>query len=61
MSDSARVYGGRSADERKAERRDRFIEAGLEIFGTIGFQQGTVSAICAPPPPWCVSVWGPPE
>ena len=47
MSDSARVYGGRSADERKAERRDRFIEAGLEIFGTIGFQQGTVSAICA--------------
>jgi len=26
-------YGGRSADERRAERRERFLQAGLDLFG----------------------------
>lgn len=46
-AEQTRVYRGRSAIERQTERRDRFIEAGLEVFGTIGYQQGTISAICA--------------
>lgn len=38
-------YGGRSAEERRADRRARLIEAGLELFGTIGYARSTVGAI----------------
>lgn len=41
-----RSYAGRSLADRKIERRGRFREAGLELFGTLGFSQVTVSAIC---------------
>ena len=41
-----RTYGGRSADERHALQRRRFLDAGLELFGTIGFRATTVRALC---------------
>ena len=38
-------YGGRSAQERRADRRARLIEAGLELFGTLGYATSTVGKI----------------
>ena len=38
-------YGGRSAEERRADRRARLIEAGLELFGTVGYALATVGRI----------------
>ena len=38
-------YGGRSAEERRADRRARLIEAGLEMFGTVGYAMSTVGRI----------------
>lgn len=39
-------YGGRTAEERQAERRRRFLEAGLQLFGdSPGFRSTTVSAL----------------
>ncbi|MFJ8075005.1 TetR/AcrR family transcriptional regulator [Streptomyces sp. NPDC096176] len=40
-------YGGRSAEERQAERRRRFLDAGLRLFGdTPGYRATTVAALC---------------
>lgn len=50
MTDTARpgrVYGGRSAAGRNAERRERLMAAGLEAFGTNGFQGTTIEQLCA--------------
>jgi AcrR family transcriptional regulator len=41
-----RPYGGVSATERMAGRRERLLEAGLEQFGTRGFGQTGVKDIC---------------
>jgi AcrR family transcriptional regulator len=41
-----RPYGGISAEERVAERRERLLEAGLEEFGTRGFGKTGVKDIC---------------
>ncbi|MER6612415.1 TetR/AcrR family transcriptional regulator [Streptomyces xantholiticus] len=39
-------YGGRSAEERRAERRRRFLDAGLRLFGdTPGYRATTVAAL----------------
>ncbi|POX47863.1 TetR/AcrR family transcriptional regulator [Streptomyces sp. Ru72] len=39
-------YGGRTAEERQAERRRRFLEAGLELFGAgPGYRSTTVAAL----------------
>ncbi|MGW1910010.1 TetR/AcrR family transcriptional regulator [Streptomyces sp. NPDC002076] len=39
-------YGGRSAEERQAERRRRFLDAALELFGgTPGYRGTTVAAL----------------
>ncbi|MBB4134310.1 TetR/AcrR family transcriptional regulator [Gordonia humi] len=46
-SDGVRSYGGRPVADRRAERRERFRAAGLELFGTLGFAQVTISALCA--------------
>ena len=43
----ARSYGGLALEERVAARRARFIEAGIELFGTQGFRGATVRGICA--------------
>lgn len=44
---SGRSYGGASADERTAERRIRLLDAGLKVFGSVGYHAATVRAICA--------------
>ena len=41
----ARSYGGLAMEERVAARRARFIEAGIELFGTQGFRGATVRGI----------------
>ncbi len=43
----ARRYGGVSAAKRKAERREKLLAAGLEVFGTAGFHAATVKQVCA--------------
>ena len=42
-----RTYGGLAMAERVAARRARFVEAGIELFGTQGFRGATVRGICA--------------
>jgi AcrR family transcriptional regulator len=41
-----RVYGGLGADERRARRRERLLEAGLDLLGDEGWQATTVTAVC---------------
>ncbi len=41
-----RIYGGRSAPQRRAERRERLLDAALELFGTIGFRRTTIPMLC---------------
>jgi AcrR family transcriptional regulator len=40
------IYAGVSADERRAERRERLLDAGLELLGTQGWQATTVRGVC---------------
>lgn len=40
------LYAGRSAADRRAERRARLLESGLEMFGTVGYAMSPVGAIC---------------
>ncbi|TYB48355.1 TetR/AcrR family transcriptional regulator [Actinomadura chibensis] len=42
-----RSYGGRSAEERRAERRGRLLAAGLELFGTRGYAATSIERLCA--------------
>ena len=44
--DSGRIYGGESAAERLARQRQQFMDAGLELFGTIGYRATTVRLLC---------------
>lgn len=46
MSDAGRVYGGRSADERAATRRDQLLAAGIDLIGTDGVANLTVKSVC---------------
>ncbi|NUV66434.1 TetR/AcrR family transcriptional regulator [Streptomyces sp. CAI-121] len=40
-------YGGRDADERRAERHQRFLEAGLEMFGArTGYRGTKIADLC---------------
>jgi AcrR family transcriptional regulator len=41
-----RVYGGVAASERAASRRQRLLDAGLELLGTEGYAGTTVRAVC---------------
>ncbi len=43
---SARSYGGMSLAERRRQRRERLIAAGVQVFGTEGYHGATVRAIC---------------
>ena len=45
-SPQRRSYGGISPEERRQQRRERLIEAGIEAFGTRGFHAVTVREIC---------------
>ncbi len=46
-SPPARRYGGKSLEQRREERRRRLLDAGLELFGTQGFQHTTIEQLCA--------------
>jgi AcrR family transcriptional regulator len=41
-----RVYGGEQLAERTARRRQQFLDAGLQIFGTTGYRTATVRQLC---------------
>lgn len=41
-----RQYRGVSAEKRRAERRGKLLDAGKEMFGTVGYQAATVRQIC---------------
>jgi AcrR family transcriptional regulator len=40
-----RTYGGRTAEQRRLQRREQFIDAGLELFGTLGLRRTTIRAV----------------
>lgn len=41
-----RTYGGLSAGERRAERRERLLRAGLALFGTEGYAASSIEKLC---------------
>jgi AcrR family transcriptional regulator len=41
-----RTYGGRTAADRRAERRERLLDAGLELFGTAGYAAASIEKLC---------------
>ena len=41
-----RRYGGVDKDERQRQRRQRLVEAGLAVFGEVGFHGATVRLVC---------------
>lgn len=43
---ATRTYRGRSADERRDDRRRRLLDAGLDLIGTEGWSATTVRAVC---------------
>jgi AcrR family transcriptional regulator len=43
----ARAYGGVPAEQRRAQRREALLAAGLDIIGTHGFARLTVAGLCA--------------
>ena len=45
-TEAGRVYGGESAAQRLARQRRQFLDAGLELFGTIGYRATSVRALC---------------
>jgi AcrR family transcriptional regulator len=42
-----RDYGGRTATQRRAERRQRLMIAALELFGTEGYPATSIERLCA--------------
>jgi AcrR family transcriptional regulator len=44
---TTRTYGGESASEREAGRRERLLDAGLELFGAPDGAAATVRGVCA--------------
>lgn len=45
--ESDRRYRGITPSERKADRRERLLDAGLELFGTLGYAHTSVRAVSA--------------
>jgi len=43
----ARPYGGLAVHERREARRKKLIEAGYELFGTVGFTDTKIEQVCA--------------
>lgn len=41
-----RAYGGLAADQRAAERREKLLAAGLELFSSQGYAKTTIEALC---------------
>ena len=46
-TDTARPYRGVSAEQRRTDRRARLLEAGLQLLGTVGWEQTSMTAVCA--------------
>jgi AcrR family transcriptional regulator len=44
--ETGRTWRGQTIEERQADRRERLIEAGIELFGTRGYASTPVKAIC---------------
>lgn len=42
-----RVYGKKNPQERVTERRDRLLQAGLQLFATKGYANTTIEALCS--------------
>ncbi|MBL1074804.1 TetR/AcrR family transcriptional regulator [Nocardia sp. 2] len=47
MTIEGRQYGGRAVVERKAERRQRFLDAAIQIFGERGYANCSLADVCA--------------
>ncbi|WP_067687554.1 TetR/AcrR family transcriptional regulator [Nocardia jejuensis] len=47
MTIAGRQYGGRAVTERKAERRQRFLDAAIRIFGELGYANCSLADVCA--------------
>lgn len=45
-SPTGRAYAGESQAERIARRRQQFLDAGLQVFGTSGYRTATVRQLC---------------
>ncbi|WP_249359145.1 TetR/AcrR family transcriptional regulator [Nocardia cyriacigeorgica] len=45
-SGSPRVYDGRPVEDRRAERREQFLAAGLAVFGDQGYHGSSITGIC---------------
>lgn len=45
-SPAGRAYAGESQAERVARRRQQFLDAGLQVFGTSGYRTATVRQLC---------------
>lgn len=45
-AENGRTWRGQTIEERQAERRERLIDAGIELFGTRGYANTPVKAIC---------------
>lgn len=43
---TSRSYGGKSKEERRAQRRDKMLEAAKVVFGEHGFHAATVKQLC---------------
>jgi AcrR family transcriptional regulator len=46
-AEEGRPYAGRRPDERRAERRRRLLDAGLQVFGTTRWDEATIALLCA--------------
>lgn len=44
--EAGRTYGGESASERLSRQRQQFLDAGLELFGTVGYRASSVRSLC---------------
>ena len=44
--ETGRPYAGRSPDERRQQRRQRLLDAGLQVFGTVGYDEATITLLC---------------
>ena len=42
-----RLYGGMTAEQRRAERRRRLLDTALELFGTDGYPYTGIERICS--------------
>ena len=46
MTVKRRIYAGQSAEERALARRERLLEAAIDVFGTLGYRNATVKTVC---------------